>query len=202
MRHSSNLKSGGIALVIVLSFLILISVIILAFFSSVTSELTNSKAVANSATTHELADSAVNVVMAQMVDATKGQDSSSATLAWASQPGMIRTFDTSGKAKDFFKLYSSDQMTVDGNSFDATKEAPPPDWNSAANGELYTDLNAPGADSKGLLVYPIVDPSADGTVSPGRVDDKFKVDGFSVTSPPDLSVPKRNRRSTTVLRCR
>ena len=183
MKPSQNIRSHGVALVIVLSFLILISILIVGFFSSVSTELANSKAVAVSASTHQLADSAVNVAMAQLVDATKAQDSSNATLAWASQPGMIRTFDSTGQAKDFFKLYSSDQMTMSGTGFDSAAELPPADWNAATNSELYTDLNAPGTDSLGLLVYPIVDPSADGTAAPGRVDDKFKVDGFSITPP-------------------
>ncbi len=193
MKARSHFHSRGVALVIVLSFLILISVIILAFFSSVSTELTNSKAVANSATTHQLADSAVNVVMAQLVDATKGQDSSNATLAWASQPGMIRTFDTTGQAKDFFKLYSSDQMTADGGSFDAKAEVPPTDWNTAANSELYTDLNAPGVDSQGLPVYPIVDPAADGTKPVLGQPIDLKVEGFSITSPPGYNSSKDNR---------
>ena len=194
MKHSQKSKPEGIALVIVLSFLVLISVIILAFFSSVSTELTNSKAVANSASTHQLADSAVNVVMAQIVDATKGQDSTSnTTLAWASQPGMIRTFDTSGTPKDFFKLYSSDQMTVPGTDFKADTETPPAEWSKADNAGLYTDLNQPvlTADPAGLIqpdstkpgkysaVYPIVDPFAEGTV-----------DGFKLTSRPGYADAK------------
>jgi uncharacterized protein (TIGR02600 family) len=182
MKHTRPYRENGIALVIVLAFLVLISAITLAFFSSVTAELEASKVVANSATTHQLADSAVNVVMAQIVDATKGQ-SSGATLSWASQPGMIRTYDDSGAPKDFYKLYSSDKMTVSGTGFDVTTEVPPTDWKTAAMSELYTDLNAPGFDSKGLPVYPIVDPAADGTPGPGQVND-ITVDGFSITSPP------------------
>ena len=185
MKHSQKSSPEGIALVIVLSFLILISVIILAFFSSVSSELTNSKAVANSASIHQLADSAVNVVMAQIVDATKGQDpnNANATLAWASQPGMIRTFDASGKAKNFYKLYSSDSMVVDGSGFAAAAEVPLPAWHLPVNSELYTDLNVPNADSKGVPVYPIVDPAADGTPASGQTND-IQVEGFSITSPP------------------
>lgn len=189
MKPHATHRRQGVALVIVLSFLVLISAIILGFFSSVTTELASSKAVANSATTRQLAESAVNVVMAQMVDATKG-GTGAASLAWASQPGMIRTFDDSGSAKDFYKLYSSDKMTVSGSGFDPADDAPPTDWNSPANSELYTDLNAPGLNPQGELVYPIVDPSADGSPSPGRPDDGFKVDGFSITSSPGFDSAK------------
>ena len=189
MKPSPHYQPAGVALVIVLGFLVLISAIILGFFSSVSTELASSKATATSSSTHQLADSAINVVMAQIVDATKGQDAtnSNASLAWASQPGMIRTFDDTGAAKDFFKLYSSDEMTVHGTSFAIANEKPPTDWNAAKHSELYTDLNTPGKDQQGELVYPIIDPSADGTPSPNRPDDKFKVDGFSITSPPGFT---------------
>ena len=198
MKQSLHSKPqpAGVALVIVLGFLVLISAIIIGFFASVSTELASSKATANSASTHQLADSAINVVMAQIVDATKGQDSSSSTLAWASQPGMIRTFDNTGKAKDLFKLYSSDQMTVPGTGFVTTDEVPPADWSKADNAALYTDLNEPALtlDPTGLIqpdstksdkysaVYPIMDPFAEGMV-----------DGFKLTSRPgypDPSLPK------------
>jgi uncharacterized protein (TIGR02600 family) len=184
MKRMTRTPKQGVALVIVLAFLVLIAGIVLAFFSSVSTELAASKVTAVSATTHQLADSAVNVVMAQLVDATKGQEASSGTLAWASQPGLIRTFDQGGKAKNFYKLYSSDQMVVDGSTFSLTDELPPPAWNSPANSAYYTDLNAPAIDAKGLLIYPILDPAADGGSSPGRTPDGFKVEGFSITSPP------------------
>jgi len=180
MKHLRNLSKSGAALVIVLCFLILFSVIIVGFFTSVTTELVSSKVVAASATTHQLADSAVNVIMAQIVDATK----STSNQSWASQPGMIRTFDASGQPKNFFKLYSSDAMTVAGSGFTATTDVPPNDWNSAANSNVYTDLNAPVVDSTGGLVFPIVDPIADGVSSKNRKADGFKVDGFSITTSP------------------
>ena len=86
MKPSQNSQPAGVALVIVLGFLVLISAIILGFFSSVSTELASSKATATTSSTHQLADSAINVVMAQIVDATKGQDAtnSNASLAWAS----------------------------------------------------------------------------------------------------------------------
>ena len=189
MKLSTHRQPAGIALVIVLAFLVLISVIVVAFLSSVSSQLTASKTVANSASVQQLADSAVNVVMAQMVDATKGQ-ASGENLAWASQPGMIRTFDEAGRPRDFYKLYSSDKMTVSGAGFVTAADIPPADWNAAAKGELYTDLNAPGVDAKGLLVYPIVDPAADGRPAPGRPSDGVKVEGFSLTSSPGF-VPSK-----------
>jgi uncharacterized protein (TIGR02600 family) len=186
MKDRKASVSAGVALVIVLSFLVLISVIVVGFMSSVSTGLIQSKSTADSSTTQQLANSAVNVVMAQLVDATKGQDSQNA-LAWASQPGMIRTFDSTGTARHFYKLYSSDQMTVSGTSFDISKEVPPNDWNSISNSEIYTDLNAPIKNSQGNLIYPILDPLADGTTPPkpqSGFAKPFKVDGFSITASP------------------
>ena len=202
MKHAPNSRRTAIALVLVLAFLVLISVIVIAFFSSVSTELVASRVVANSATTHQLADSAVNVVMAQMVDATKGQGSSE-FLAWASQPGMIRTFDAAGKPRAFYKLYSSDKMTIAGTGFTGAPDLPPVDWKSVANRELYADLNAPAMDAQGLLVYPIVDPSAEVLVS-GQAPPfgQLKVDGFSITSRPGMIMPRPSRRSITGHPCR
>lgn len=193
MKQRTPCRTKGIALVIVLAFLVLISGIVIAFFSSVSTELVSAKATSDSAATHQLADSAVNVVMAQIVDGTKSQETSNGTLAWASQPGMIRTFDASGKAKSFFKLYSSDQMVVDGNSFSLKDDLPPADWSKADNASLFTDLNEPVliADPAGLIqrpkqggpkftaIYPIIDPFAEGMV-----------DGFSLTSRPGFASDK------------
>ena len=184
MKASPSSRSSGVALVLVLSFLALITIIVTAFFFSVSSQVAISDATSASATTAQLADSAVNVVMAQIVDATKGQSTKS-LLAWASQPGMIRTYDTNSRPGYYYKLYSSDLMTVD-----ASTKFTPDDltsWKQPQNREIYTDLNAPGLDAQGDLVFPIVDPAADGTGSVNRPADKaapFKVDGFSITSPP------------------
>ena len=188
----------AIALVIVLAFLVLISGIIVAFFIGITSEHRFAKTTADAANTQQLAESAVNIVMAQIVDATKGTSGNGSTLAWASQPGMIRTYDSSGTPQNYYKLYSSDQMVASGNGFTLNTETPPSDWNSTANVGLYTDLNAPVLvpDPVGQIkpdprnpdtysaVYPIMDPNAEGLV-----------DGFSLTNRPGFTNPSSGNNS-------
>ena len=86
----------GAALLIVLGCLVLLSILIVAFFSSVTTERKSAQSYSNSSAVKLLAESTVNVVMGQIKDATKGRTDSGQTLAWASQPGMIRTYNTAG----------------------------------------------------------------------------------------------------------
>ncbi|HSI10778.1 MAG TPA: Verru_Chthon cassette protein A [Chthoniobacter sp.] len=153
-------RRAGVALVIVLGMLVLIAVLVVAFLSSVSVELRSAKSYASESDARGLADSAVNIVISQIQDAT-----CTPTLAWASQPGMIRTYDSTGDATTAYKLYSSNQLRVEG-AFDAnahlSKEVPA-DWSSVANAVLYTDLNQPVAVSNGITTaqhYPIIDPAA------------------------------------------
>jgi len=189
---SRSSSQRAIALIIVLAFLVLISGIIVAFFIGISSEHRFARTNADAANTQQLAESAVNVVMAQIVDATKGSNANTSTLAWASQPGMIRTYDAQGNPQNFFKLYSSDQMVSSGNGFSISTDTPPSDWDNATNVGLYTDLNAPVLvpDPNGKIkpdpnkpdtysaVYPVMDPNAEGIV-----------DGFSLTSRPGFTDP-------------
>ena len=98
----------GIALVIVLAFLVLMSALILAFFSTVQTEAQSAKSYGSSVTVKQLVSSATNVVTGQISDGTrsvKNPDTAAAggavpdtdRVVWASQPGMIRTWDGSGK---------------------------------------------------------------------------------------------------------
>ena len=99
---------------------------------------------------------------------------------------MIRTYDTNGASVNFYKLYSSSQMTVPGGSFVPGNEVPTAAWTNAANADIYTDLNAPCYDAAGEnLCSRSSTPRTDGTPTiTGTTTNTFKVDGFSVTSPP------------------
>ena len=140
--HKSS--SPGVALVIVLGFLVIISALTVAFFSSVSTELKASRNFAAGASTRQLADSAVQVVMGQIHDATTRPSG-----CWASQPGMIRVYrdsatTPSANADAFFKLYSSDNMVVTKaqlGGFDRA-EFYAGTW-ATGNPAYWTDLNAP-----------------------------------------------------------
>lgn len=153
----SNGRNAGTALVIVLGMLTLVSVIVVAFVTSVSTELKSSKSYASESGARSLADSAVNIVISQIQEAT-----SNSRLAWASQPGMVRTYDDAGDAVAAYKLYSSAQMLVNGG-FNANSSLPdevPANWSAASMRNQYTDLNAPVTTPDGTSHYPILDPRA------------------------------------------
>src|SRR5437588_821332 len=108
---------SGIALIVVLVFLVLLSVFIVGFFSNSQDELTAAQSFTGEVTAQQLGESAVSVVMGQIREATGRAsglraDGKYGQGAWGSQPGMIRVYadgeKASSKADAFFKLYSSD----------------------------------------------------------------------------------------------
>jgi uncharacterized protein (TIGR02600 family) len=168
----------GMALVIVLAVLVLLAGLVVAFFSTVTSDAGSSAVSSNDARAKQLADSAVNLVMGQIVEATKGGNSTN-QLAWASQPGAIRTYTSAGAPSQIFKLYSSNKMVVPGITTSAEMNTliaddSPAAW--ASQTALFTDLNAPVKDANNSDVYPIVDPTAQTGAN--------AVKGFTITGAP------------------
>ncbi|MDQ3624379.1 MAG: Verru_Chthon cassette protein A, partial [Verrucomicrobiota bacterium] len=168
-QSSPPLRTGrrGVALVIVLGFLVVISAVALAFFSSAQTELIAAKTYASGASTRQLADSAVQIVMGLISEATSRGEN----VAWASQPGMIKTYgssslDASPDPLAFYKLYSASPQVL--------TRAEISDWDPFKNGGLdtdipsnwdklpgmFTDLNAPVTDRFDETNYPILDPRA------------------------------------------
>lgn len=197
---------SGVALILVISFIVLISALVIGFFGRVTTELSSARVYAEGVNVRQLADSAVGVVMGQIRNATTVKNG-----CWASQPGMIRVYRTPGgaagtNAYGFYKLYSSHDLIVSGaeiTRFDPTVTNPS---NSASAVEVplgtggwqqqqafFTDVNAPvdvpdpalGA-SLGSTIkrYPIFDPSVALIYAPnGRPDRpalKDKVEGAEI----------------------
>jgi len=149
-------SASGFALVVVMGMLVLVAVLVVAFLSSVSTELQSAKSYADETKARSLADSAVNIVISQIQDATATPE-----YAWASQPGMIRTYDDTGEAVAAYKLYSSGQLRVGGsyNPIANFSAEIPNNWASPANANLYTDLNKP-VSVGGVRHYPIISPEA------------------------------------------
>lgn len=197
--HSLPKKHRAAALLIVLASLVFLAALALAFLASIGTELKSSKQYADGVSATLLSQSAFNLATDQIVAATKGYsgndpDNPGQLLAWASQPGMIRTYDANGNKAGYFKLYSWDVMQGRGD-FDpsASTETISSSWfNDPA---IYTDLNKPVTVNQ-TLQYPIVDgnnlktavkDSAGILAIPGKTydsdnDNKWDIEGFHVAT--------------------
>ncbi|HSI87227.1 MAG: Verru_Chthon cassette protein A [Candidatus Methylacidiphilales bacterium] len=154
LRQSRKSDRRGVTLVVVLGMLALMAVLMISYLSSASTELAAAKRYSSGLDARALTDSAVNIVISQIQDAT-----STPTLAWASQPGMLRTYDDAGQPVMAYKLYSSDQLRVTGsfNPLLSVASEVPAGW--ANQKSLYADINKPVSVS-GVKHYPIIYPSA------------------------------------------
>ena len=166
----SHFRSSGVALVVVLASLVLIAAVLVMFLTTVTMERRAASGSQALVSNRQLSDTVVSLVQSQIRQAT----TRGATIAWASQPGMIRTFSSNGSLDTAYKLYSAADFAVT-NSLSANLAA---DLASAkanwTNSACYADLNAPVTQVVGTqtnIIFPIADPRASG-----------KVDGFSFTT--------------------
>ncbi len=167
-RKSSAWRRGA-ALVISLALVVLMTVLVVSYFASTATDLSSSTDYASSVETGLLAETALNVAIGQINDATRTTGAGgggAANRAWASQPGMIRTYDSSGNVDTIYKLYSADNMRIgiSSPSWDATSEFSadtPAGWNDEGSEEEFVNLNAP-ITSGGDTLYPILDPEVQG----------------------------------------
>jgi uncharacterized protein (TIGR02600 family) len=163
-------RRRGIALILVLAALLMIGALVLSFLSSVTNDARSSSVFSEDARAKQLSESVTNLVMGQIIEATKGFKAGGNTnanrLAWASQPGAIRTYDTSGNAFRVFKLYSSPTMVGAGNLSLSSDLPTSADASAITSGNhsIFTDLNSPVVDGGNQTVFPIADPAALGSV--------------------------------------
>ena len=168
---------------IVLAFLVLITVMAVAFFTSTTGEAGASKVESESLSVRQLADSSVQYILSHIRNATSG----GTTTAWASQPGAIRTYGSDGNPESVFKLYSANSMeeSVPVSGWNPSSDQPGATW--SADKALWTDLNAPIA-SGNRTVFPIIDPRA--AAAPSGKSHPM-VDGFSynATAMPGAVLP-------------
>ena len=168
------------ALVLVLGFLVILSGLTIAFFASVTTLSSSSRTYAAGLTTNMLADTAVQMVMGQIREATTPVSILSRPC-WVSQPGMIRVFGTPRDGATFpgevtasqtpyayFKLYSSDTMILSDLDQMKAYNLKPDDEYSGANGlppfALPSGVNPAGRAIYADLNAPILTPDPQGTI--------------------------------------
>jgi uncharacterized protein (TIGR02600 family) len=152
MKNSTIRKGagrGGFALVVVLGMVVLIVGILVAFLLMAGTERTASGGFVAALSARNVGEAAVSLVKVQINSAT----TQGTNTAWASQPGMVRTFDASGKLRNTYKLYSSSTMV--GTDAAVAEDAIDTEW--AKKPALWVDLNSP-MEAGGVQHFPILDP--------------------------------------------
>ena len=185
---SRRIIRSGFALIVVLSVVALMTILLIGFLSLVGTERDASTAYRASSSVQPLVDNVISLVETQInIASTQG-----ATVSWASQPGLVRTFDTSGNPVQAFKLYSAPSMILGSDAqplslstlnAGLTSDIPPGNWASASS--LWTDLNSPVLNTIGgnnVYTYPIFDFGA----GPNETKE-LAPQGLSVTNPPGAS---------------
>ena len=170
----NRLRRSGSALLIILGCVALLTILVVAFLVTARTEFTTSNFYAKGVNTKLLSENVINLVMAQLREGARSTNlATNAPQAWASQPGMIRTYGVDGTPSQYFKLYSWDNMIGSGqfNETDAAEVPPTGATGWSAQPNIFTDLNEPVNGT-----YPIIDPAAEGSV-----------EGFSYTAQTDTS---------------
>ncbi len=199
LPHSSR---RGIALILVLVFLMLLAALVVALLTTAQTETTSASIYQSDVQLKHLAASATGLVTGQLLDSTrstKGAGAASGRLAWASQPGLIRTWDDSGAGGRVFKLYSARDMVAETDAngrYSVSDHLPqeiPADW--PAQPAHFVDLNEPvlvedatggkiARDGKKLRAsYPIIDPMA-ALPGTGTLPAVMPIDGFTLGAAP------------------
>jgi uncharacterized protein (TIGR02600 family) len=178
-------RRRGLALIIVITTISLISILVVAIFSITRTEFKATQGFVFARSAKQLGDIGTAIVQAQITNAHNTSTVANQRTIHATQPGMVRVYNAIGNFTRAHKLYSSSQMTVTGNNeavlFSSDHQIPQ-DWNSDANKARYVDLNdpvirpsrQPGAYA---LYFPIIDPRAAAPAT--DADDPAPVEGFS-----------------------
>jgi uncharacterized protein (TIGR02600 family) len=153
----SHRPSRGMALVVVLAMLVLLTVLVVGFFRRASVERSSASAYFESNRNSVFADQVVNIVQTQINHA-----STRPATAWASQPGMVRTFQADGSLSQAYKLYSDAAMVTDSFALQGAT-ADLAGWSSSP--AHFVDLNAPVNG-----VYPILDPRGLGEIEGFAID--------------------------------
>jgi uncharacterized protein (TIGR02600 family) len=134
-------RKRGIALVLVLGCIVLVSMLVVAFLTMARTEQRSASAFSDTADARNLGELPVNLAIAQIRRAT---EQNGAARTWSSQPGMMRVFGTErdatagnvrAKTVALYKLYSDEQMVV-------TRPGVTPTANGMTTTEVAGFLNA------------------------------------------------------------
>lgn len=190
-------RSRGFALVLVVTSLVLMTILAVSFLVGTSTELASARLYKLSLDKTRFSSTAVNLAISQINAATM-ESSGNDVRAWTSQPGMLRTFDQQGRARNIYRIYSHPNPVVDSSQLDINAEnAQTANWKSGVNDKEYNaqwcDLNSPITLRSGSRIYPVMAPTAQLDSSAGVQTDNPNtttqegVQGFEVSSPPGFS---------------
>ena len=213
--HAFKSSRQGMALVMVISALALMAILMVAIFTTTQNEYKSTQSYVNARAAKDLADVGVAIVEAQIQNGQYTDVSKTRTFH-ATQPGMVRVYNGDGSFNAAYKLYSSTQMKITGQSESSAlaNEYVPVDWaTNPKNLARYVDLNEPvarpnlAASSSGSstgvdVFFPIIDPRAawnyNGSQTPSTGSITTQVEGFSYsTSTPTNTATYNEVRTPT-----
>lgn len=177
-------RRRGLALIIVITTISLISVLVVAIFSVTRTEYKATQGFVLARSAKQLGDMSTAIVQAQISNAHNVNTGNTRTIH-ATQPGMIRVYNAIGNFSRAHKLYSSTLMTVQSTNeailFSSDHQIPQ-DWNLATNKARYVDLNEPvirpsRTAGRYSVYFPIIDPRA--AAAAKQSSDPVPVESFS-----------------------
>jgi Verrucomicrobium spinosum paralogous protein TIGR02600 len=155
-------RPRAFALVVVLFTVVFAALLVIGLFAFSQNRTRVSGLAAAIVDTQLAAETALHIVQTQIREATARTVSANGlgTEAWASQPGAIRTYSSSGELTGIYKLYSSETLQTTDPLFGGADV--PDDWRSRP--DAYVDLNEP-VKRRDTWFYPIVSPESLTTVA-------------------------------------
>lgn len=150
-------KQRGFAIIAVMMILPLFAVLLIAMMSLASNEFTASSNIDHTVRAKNLADTTINIAIAQIREGSTRTLDDGRPAPWTSQPGAINVHNEDGRIDQILKLYSAEKMVAD--NAEELQEDVPQNWMDQL--DLFVDMNQPRLDYEGKPVkFPIVDPRA------------------------------------------
>lgn len=172
----------GAAVLVVLAVVVLLTVLIVSLLEMGSAAGVHARTQAATIRADMLRDSALNLVIAQLREATSQELEPGVPAPWASQAGAVHVHNMDGSVREVRKLYSAESPVA--SSPEELARDLVERWRTPAG--RYADLNAPQSNG-GDIRFPIADPRLAAGPPDGRVE------GFAVLDGP---VPEGTRADT------
>ena len=168
MRKKPSLrKRRGVAILVVMAVITLMAVLVVSMLSMAGQSRVTAEAETRIINVRMIADTAIDLTIGQLREATTQETAPGVPAPWVSQPGAVSVHERNGDLRAIHKLYSAENLTARSEA-EAARDLPSK-WRKYPG--QFVDLNEPLASSQGTLVFPVADPRA--------ADGEDAVEGFS-----------------------